>query len=250
MVHNPARYATLPLGVVIRRTPGATRWAKWAWKALPFCPGPEMPIGARCAVRGTPSNFTLRPFRLNCTALRRTPTFTVSRRAPRQFTWFLRKTTRSMATAWMQLLVTASPYEAQDYADSGEEIVEKVPMTEGLIAFVQQFVDTHHVEEEFKKRRRDRAYGSGRAQHRRSAHLPVERCLLRAASAQREDELSRGSDFWSRRKAKVLEEQQEEARAVEAREALSAMPRLTRNPTKRCWKNWTFPIPTRSSSRR
>ena len=31
--------------------------------------------------------------------------------------------------------------------------------------------------------------------------------------------MSRSSDFWSRRKAKVLEEQQEEARAVEAREA-------------------------------
>ena len=54
------------------------------------------------------------------------------------------------------LLVTASPYEAQDYADSGEEIVEKVPMPPGLVAWVRDFVERHHVEEEFVKRKRDR----------------------------------------------------------------------------------------------
>ena len=54
------------------------------------------------------------------------------------------------------LLVTASPYEAQDYADSGEEVVEKVPMPPGLIAWVRDFVDQHHVEEKFIKRKRDR----------------------------------------------------------------------------------------------
>ena len=54
------------------------------------------------------------------------------------------------------VLVTASPYEAQDYADSGEEIVEKVPMTAGLEAWVWEFVETFHKEEVFVKRRRDK----------------------------------------------------------------------------------------------
>ncbi len=39
VIHNPDRFETLPLGVVIRRTPGATRWAKWAWKAVGVLPG-------------------------------------------------------------------------------------------------------------------------------------------------------------------------------------------------------------------
>ena len=57
----------------------------------------------------------------------------------------------------MQIVgVTASPYEAQDYCDTGEEIVEPVPMPPGLVAFVREFVERHHVEEEFVKRRRDR----------------------------------------------------------------------------------------------
>ena len=33
------RMASLPVGVVLRRTPGATRWAKWAWRAAAVLPG-------------------------------------------------------------------------------------------------------------------------------------------------------------------------------------------------------------------
>jgi hypothetical protein len=53
--------------------------------------------------------------------------------------------------------VTASPYEAQDYLDTGEEIVEPVPMPPALVAWVSDFVARHHVETPFVKRRRDRA---------------------------------------------------------------------------------------------
>ena len=52
--------------------------------------------------------------------------------------------------------VTASPYEAQDFCDTGEEIVEPVAIPAGLVAWMRDFVDRHHVEEEFHKRRRDR----------------------------------------------------------------------------------------------
>lgn len=50
-------------------------------------------------------------------------------------------------------LVTVSPYEAADYLDSGELIVEPVAMPPELFAFVSDFVDEHHVEEKFKKRK-------------------------------------------------------------------------------------------------
>ncbi len=55
------------------------------------------------------------------------------------------------------VLVTASPYEAQDYTDTGEELVEKVPMPDGLIAWIREFVELHHEDEVFVKRRRDKA---------------------------------------------------------------------------------------------
>jgi hypothetical protein len=53
-------------------------------------------------------------------------------------------------------VVTASSYHAQDFHDAGEDIIEKVAMPEGVAALIQAFVEEHHVEEEFKKRRRDK----------------------------------------------------------------------------------------------
>ena len=50
--------------------------------------------------------------------------------------------------------MTVCPYEAQDYLDSGEEIVEAVAMPEGVVAFVQAYIDEHHVDEPFYKRKR------------------------------------------------------------------------------------------------
>ncbi len=70
----------------------------------------------------------------------------------------MREPQEDMETPLEIILVTASPYEAQDYADSGEEIVEKVPMPPGLIAWVRDFVKSHHSEEEFVKRRRDKVH--------------------------------------------------------------------------------------------
>ena len=50
-------------------------------------------------------------------------------------------------------LVTASPYEAQDYLDSGETIVEAVPMPAMLRAYIKAFVARCPPEEKFIKRK-------------------------------------------------------------------------------------------------
>ena len=52
--------------------------------------------------------------------------------------------------------VTASPYEAADHLDSGEELVEAMPMSDAIAAWMEAFCDFHHVETPFKKRRRDK----------------------------------------------------------------------------------------------
>ena len=33
MYHNPSAYRAVPVGVVLRRAPGVTRWQKWTWTA-------------------------------------------------------------------------------------------------------------------------------------------------------------------------------------------------------------------------
>jgi len=52
-------------------------------------------------------------------------------------------------------MVTVCPYEAADYLDSGEQIVEPVAMPPEVFALVSDFIDEHHVEETFKKRKRN-----------------------------------------------------------------------------------------------
>ncbi len=53
-------------------------------------------------------------------------------------------------------LVTASPYEAQDYLDSSEEHVDRIGMDDAMQAWMERFVDEHHTHEEFKKRKRNK----------------------------------------------------------------------------------------------
>ncbi|MGB7288152.1 MAG: DUF3305 domain-containing protein [Salaquimonas sp.] len=55
---------------------------------------------------------------------------------------------------WYVHDVTVSPYEAQDYSDSAEDIVERVAMPVGIAKRVMEFIDLHHVDEKFKKRKR------------------------------------------------------------------------------------------------
>lgn len=49
--------------------------------------------------------------------------------------------------------VTASPFDAQDFLDSGDDIVEALPMPESVAELIEKFVAEHHVEEPFKKRK-------------------------------------------------------------------------------------------------
>ena len=55
-------------------------------------------------------------------------------------------------------LVTVCPYEAESYTESGEDIVEGVTMPLEIAAWVQKFVDQHHVDMPFKKRKQKKAY--------------------------------------------------------------------------------------------
>ncbi|PTW60857.1 uncharacterized protein DUF3305 [Breoghania corrubedonensis] len=59
------------------------------------------------------------------------------------------------AQPWELSIITACPYDAQDLADSGEGILEQVPMPEDLVALLVEFVRAHPLPEEFRKRRRD-----------------------------------------------------------------------------------------------
>lgn len=156
MDNEAEKSIAMPLGVVIRRMPGVTRWATHVWKAVAVLPGAGPADWKELRRDGATVEFHAATPKLE---LFRTDTEAylhgLSAKVPAIYV--VMRETASAQRPLDIVLVTASPYEAQDYADTGEELVEKVPMTEGLIAWVRAFIELHHEDEVFIKRRRDKA---------------------------------------------------------------------------------------------
>ena len=155
MARDFEKMEVMPLGVVVRRMPGVTRWAKWSWKAVAVLPGAGQANWQLLREEGEAREFhaatvPLELHRAEAEAYKQGLTAT-----PPSVYVVLREDT-SLDPPLEVTLVTASPFEAQDYADNGEDLVEKIAMPEGLVAWVQQFTDAHFKQEEFKKRRRDK----------------------------------------------------------------------------------------------
>jgi len=152
----------MPLGVVVERREIDNRWQRWAWKAVGVIPGAppidawrELARGDRF-VRWHAATLTLELHRTETEGYRAN----LSGKVPAIYV-VLRKiqpSERSAGNDIAPFLVTASPYEAEGYLE-GEDVVEVTPMSEGLIAWVQAFIQRHHVDEPFVKRKRKRAKG-------------------------------------------------------------------------------------------
>jgi hypothetical protein len=152
------RSAAMPLGVVVERRASRSPWQEWVWRPVSVIVGaPSLGTEWRELVRGdgwTQFHAANLPLELHRTE---TEAYLVnlSQRPPRVYV-VLRPTSDPAPHAFRPLLVTASPYEAEGYLESGEEIVEGVEMPEPVIAWLRAFVDRHHVQEPFVKRERSK----------------------------------------------------------------------------------------------
>lgn len=178
----------MPLGIVMRKTPGVTRWVRWNWSpvaVLPFAEPADWKLLRRDGECEEYHAATL-PMTLHAAdaeAYRhglstQTPAIYVVMRpgtgdAPLDF-----------------VTVTASPYEGQDYADTSEDIVEKVPMSDGVIAFVRDFADKHYEEEVFVKRKRKNARVDRSEDGKGDARIPQIADVYRAPTSARKVRLN------------------------------------------------------------
>ncbi len=159
MIHNPAKYQTMPVGIVLRRTPGITRWQRFNWSVSAVLPG-AAPADWKELRRekfgdGEAIEFHIATLTLELHGAD-TEAYLHGLHAKAPSVYAVLRYVEDDARPIEPLLITASPYEAQDYTDAGEELVEKVPMPNGLHNWVWEFVEAHHVEEEFIKRKRDK----------------------------------------------------------------------------------------------
>ncbi len=184
MAKTAGTHAEMPLGVVLRKQPGVTRWVRWAWRAVAVLPGAASADWAVLRRQGETVDYHAATLPLTLWASDSGAYLTnLSDRVPSVYV-VLRAGGRDDRPLDVALL-TASPFEAQDYADTGEDIVEKVAMPGGLIAWVRDFAWRHHAETPFVKRRRDTArvdrHQNGKGDARIRQESDVYRAPTRAA---------------------------------------------------------------------
>jgi hypothetical protein len=135
--------------------PGVTRWAKWNWTAVAVLPGAGPAHWLELRHEGDAVEYHAATLPLTLWAADAEAYLAnLSDHVPSIYV--VMRDDALDGSPLSVALVTASPFEGQDYADNGEDIVEKVPMPEGLVAWVRDFTLQHHQDEQFIKRRRDK----------------------------------------------------------------------------------------------
>ena len=146
----------IPLGVVLRRSPGVTRWAKWAWKAVAVVPGAREAGWTVLREENGVTEYLARVVTLELHATEVESYRTSLMMRPPSVFVVLDKHAPTAQGIDVHV-VTASADIAGDYTDSAEVEVEPVAMPAGLVGTIRDFCEAHFRETEFKKRKRDRA---------------------------------------------------------------------------------------------
>lgn len=146
----------LKVGAVVRRSPGVTRWVSEIWKPVAVIPGAPEAFWKEMVREGEVVDYhagtvTMDLFRADVEG------YLVSLNMAVPSVWIIldRDVTSQSPSGLVVSTVTASAHEALDALDSGESIVEAVPIPESLAAWIKEFIDMHYIEEPFKKRRRN-----------------------------------------------------------------------------------------------
>lgn len=151
------RVETMPLGVVIERRDIDSPWEDCVWRPVAVIPGAPEVDEWKVVNRGKgwiqyhAGTLPLELHRKETAAYR----YNLASQPPVIYV-VLRHGEEAGEREVEPFLVTASPNEAQDILDAGDDIVEGVPMPEVIMAWAQAFVDQHHVDEPHYKRERKR----------------------------------------------------------------------------------------------
>jgi hypothetical protein len=145
---------SMRVGVVLERRRLNSPWQDHAWLPVAVVPGVPAGEGGRVLREGEgwrqvyAGDWPIELFRKETASYR----FNLASAEPRVYVVLRRDGDAELP--WRPILVTVAADEAQAMAESGEDIVEGVPMPDTVRAWVEAFVAEHHVEEPFYKRRR------------------------------------------------------------------------------------------------
>jgi len=157
------------VAVLAERRRGVTIWAEHVWRVTAVLEeAPEVPPWT--LLRSEPDGTAL--FFAGHAEIWLHPTDTDNYKhnleAAVPLVWVLLRPDASEAGFALQA-VTVDAGEAQIYAESGNDLLESLPLPPGLCAWAAGFVVRHHKERGFYKRKRDRADPEALARQARNA---------------------------------------------------------------------------------
>ena len=145
---------SLTVGVIVERRPGVTRWQREVWQP-------------RALLVDAPKNADWRELRRDgdrveylaatvpLTLYRgEAEAYRVALSEPVPAAYVILRPSAREGFPWYVHLVTLSPHEAALFEQSGDELVEKVALPDGLIGWAGRWIETHYREEKFVKRKR------------------------------------------------------------------------------------------------
>ena len=146
----------IPVGVIVEKLQSQSAWVDHLWVARTVVPGlpdtsPMTPVDSR---PGAQSFYLGGAFLVLATSDTMHDRDNLLTGDPKL--WVVLREDPFDGTLEL-LAVTADPSEGEGYTQAGSDIVDAVPMHPDIAAYIAGFVDTHHVEREFFKRRRDRS---------------------------------------------------------------------------------------------
>lgn len=151
----------MPVGVVVERRISDNRWLDYSWHPVAVIPGAP-PLGDDGEWRLMREGEGWTQFLIGTMNLElfrgETEGYRVNLSSTPQIYIVLTPGEEADESDIVPFLVTACPYEAESYTESGEEIVEGVPMPSEVQGWIEAFVDQHHVDQPFKKRKNKKAY--------------------------------------------------------------------------------------------
>lgn len=146
---------TMPLGVVVERREIDNPWEDYDWRTVAVIPGAPPVDEWRTLREGEGwihyhvATLPLELFRRETEGYKQN----LSNEMPVVYV-VLRQGEEAEESEIEAALVTVCPFEAQDYLDAGDDLVDGVAMPDSVAAWMTEFVDYHHVHEPFKKRKR------------------------------------------------------------------------------------------------
>jgi hypothetical protein len=163
----------MTVGIVAIKRKLNNPWADFEWLPEAVLPGlPAVEPGTMIGSEGSVERWYLGPVELTFHS-GETPHYLDNLVSGRPSVWVALR--ENDGGAWQVAGATVDPYEGEAYVDVVTDKVEALPMPHEITVELQAFVDSHHVEQAFYKRKRDRSdpysepeYGIGHPSHQPS----------------------------------------------------------------------------------